>query len=97
MTQSWMPNLCTHLTDYLEFQSTFTTTMIKERLAKLTPIIFCKQEHGFLVHFVLLANTLLKDEESARMHETTTFLLVTLPNIRRFKFFSLADSAINLS
>jgi len=43
--------------------------MIKERLAKLTPIIFCKQEHGFLVHFVLQANTLLKDEESARMHE----------------------------
>ena len=26
----------------------------------------CKQEHGCLVHFVRLANALLKDEESAR-------------------------------
>ena len=30
------------------------------------------------------------------MHETITFLLVTLPNIHRFKKNSLTDSAINL-
>jgi len=42
-----------------------------------------KQERGCLMHFVRLANTLLKDEE---VHETITFLLVTLPNIfYRFK------------
>ena len=35
------------------------------------------------MHFVRLANTLLKDEESAR--DNITFLLVTLPNIHRFK------------
>jgi len=29
MTQSWMRNLCTYLTDYLESQSTFTTTTTK--------------------------------------------------------------------
>jgi len=40
-----------------------------------------KQEHGCLMHFARLANTLLKDEESAR---AITFLLVTLPNIHRF-------------
>jgi len=33
-----------------------------------------------------------------KVHETITFLLVTLPNIHRFlNFFSLTDSAINLS
>ena len=37
-----------------------------------------KQERGCLMHFVRLANTLLKDEE---VHETITFLLVTLLNI----------------
>jgi len=42
MTQSWMRNLCTYLTDYLESQSTFAITTTKQRLAKLTPIIFCK-------------------------------------------------------
>jgi len=31
------------------------------------------------------------------MHETITFLLVTLPNIHRFKKNSLTDSALNLS
>jgi len=31
------------------------------------------------------------------VHETTTLLLVTLPNIHRFNFFSLADSSINLN
>jgi len=42
-----------------------------------------KQERGCLMHFVRLANTLLKDEE---VHETITFLIVTLPNIfYRFK------------
>ena len=41
-----------------------------------------KQERGCLMHFVRLANTLLKDEESAR---DITFLLVTLPNIHRLK------------
>ena len=40
-----------------------------------------KQEHGCLMHFARLANTLLKDEESAR---AITFLLVTLPSIHRF-------------
>ena len=35
---------------------------------------------------------------SAQVHETVTFLLVTLPDIHRFlKTFSPADSAINLS
>jgi len=43
---------------------------------------FFKQERGCLIHFVCLANTLLKDEESAR--ENRAFLLVTLPNIHRF-------------
>jgi len=42
-----------------------------------------KQERGCLMLFVRLASTLLKDEE---VHETITFLLVTLPNIfYRFK------------
>ena len=35
-----------------------------------------------------LANALLKDGESAGNRETVTFLLVTLPNIHRFYFFS---------
>jgi len=37
-----------------------------------------KQERDCLMHFVHLANTLLKDRESARNNH---FLLVTLPNI----------------
>jgi len=52
-----------------------------------------KQEHGCLMHFARLTNTLLKDDGSA---ETITFLLVTLPDINRLKK-SLTDSAINLS
>ena len=32
-----------------------------------------------------------------KVHETTTLLLVTLPNIHRFKKNSLTDSAMNLS
>jgi len=41
-----------------------------------------KQERDCLMHFARLANTLLKDEESARDNH---FLLVTLPDIHRFK------------
>jgi len=52
-----------------------------------------KQERRCLVRFVSLSNTLLKDEESARDDHV---LFVTLPNIHRFYFFSLSDSAINL-
>jgi len=37
-----------------------------------------KQERDCLMHFVRLATTLLKDE---KVHKSTTFLLVTLPNI----------------
>jgi len=37
------------------------------------------------MHFARLANTLLKDEEKKKVHETITFLFVTLPNIYRFK------------
>ena len=43
-----------------------------------------RQECGCLIHFARLANTLLKDEEK-KVHETIRFLLVTLPNIYRFK------------
>ena len=39
-----------------------------------------KQERGCLTHFVWLANTLLKDEESARDNN----VFVTLPNIHWF-------------
>ena len=51
------------------------------------------QERGCLMHFAHLANTLLKTK---KVHETIMFLLVTLPNIHRFKKI-LSDSAINLS
>jgi len=48
-------------------------------LSKLVNILQSyKQECDCFVQFVRLTTTLLKDEESA---ETTTFLLVTLPNI----------------
>ena len=54
-----------------------------------------KLERYYLMQFVRLANSLLKDEKIAR---DITFLLVTLPNIHQLKnFFSLSDSAINLS
>ena len=52
-----------------------------------------KQERGCLMYFAHLANTLLKDEVSAR---DNTFLLADLPNIHRFKKMSLSDSAINI-
>jgi len=35
--------------------------------------------------------------QAHKVHKTTTFLLVALPNIHRFKKNSLADSTINLS
>jgi len=35
-----------------------------------------KQEHGCLMHFVLLASTLLKDEESAYFRPALCFILV---------------------
>ena len=43
-----------------------------------------KQERGCLVHFARLANTLLK---AKKVHETITFLLVTLSNIHQFYHF----------
>jgi len=41
-----------------------------------------KQQRGCSMHFARLTNTLLKDKKA---HETSTSLLVTLPNIYRFK------------
>jgi len=55
-----------------------------------------KQERGWrgcLTHFAHLANTMLKDEESARDNHV---MFVILPVICRFKK-SLTESAINLS
>jgi len=59
---------------------------------KLVNIWQLQQERGCLIHFAHLANTLLKDEESARDYHV---LVADLPNIHRFKM-SLSDSAINL-
>jgi len=72
-----------------------------------------KQERGCFMHFACLANTLLKDEESAldnTIQYNTKFvkrhvavasealkLLVTLPNIHRFKKNFLTVSEINFS
>jgi len=42
------------------------------------------------VHFLRLLAVRLP---SAQVHRTITFLLVTMPNIHRFYFFSLTDSA----
>ena len=54
-----------------------------------------KQECDCLMHFVCLANTLLKDGESAQNnHVLACNVAKYSPN---FKFFSLTDSAINLS
>ena len=53
-----------------------------------------KQQRGCLMHFARLANTLLKDEESARDNH------VYACNFAKYSpilFFSLTDSAINLS
>ena len=48
-----------------------------------------KQERDCLVHFVRLANTLLKDEESARDSHVPTCTFAK-PNIYRFKKIALA-------
>ena len=54
-----------------------------------------KQERGCLVHFARLANTLLKDEESARDNRILARNYTKFSKIS--KTFSLTDSAINLS
>ena len=54
-----------------------------------------KQERGCLMHFARLANTLLQDEESARDNHVLAGNFAKYSPI--LKFFSLADSAINLS
>jgi len=53
-----------------------------------------KQERGCLVHFARLANTLLKDEESARYNHVLTCNFVKYSPIKEN---SLAVSGINLS
>ena len=53
-----------------------------------------KQERGCFIHFAHLANTLLKDEESALDNHV---FACNFANIHRLYFFSLSDSAINLS
>jgi len=53
-----------------------------------------KQERGCLVHFARLANTLLKDEESARNNQVFAYNFAKYSPIL---FFSLSDSPINLS
>ena len=55
-----------------------------------------KQERGCLMHFARLANTLLKDEESVLSFEAR-FCLQLCQIFTDFNFFSLSDSAINLS
>ena len=52
-----------------------------------------KQESDCLVHLRAWTTHCYKTE---KVHRTITFLLVTLPNIHRFKKKLLADSAINL-
>jgi len=53
-----------------------------------------KQERDCLVHFLRLLAVCWPGAQSAR---NNSLLLVTLPNIHRLNFFSLADLAINLS
>jgi len=53
-----------------------------------------KQEGGCLVHFVRLATTLLKDEESARDSHVLAFNFAKYSPIQ---IFSLKNSAINVS
>jgi len=50
-----------------------------------------KQERDCFMHFFRL---LAVCWPNAQVHETITFLLVTLSNIHQLKFFSLSDSAI---
>jgi len=53
-----------------------------------------KQERGCLMHFASLANTLLKDEESARDNDV---LVCNFAKYSPFKNFSLRLSNINVS
>jgi len=53
-----------------------------------------KQKRGSLVHFARLANTLLKDEETARDNHV---LACNFAKYLPFYKISLTDSAINLS
>ena len=55
----------------------------------------CKHERGCLVHFVSLATTLLKDEESAQYNHLLACNCAKYSPI--FNHFSLANLAINLS
>ena len=61
--------------------------------------LICKNSYGQKVDCVLhfLRRLALWYGQAYKVHETTTFLLVTLPNINRLKKISVADSAINLS
>jgi len=54
-----------------------------------------QQERVCLMHFARLVNTLLKDEESARENHALACNIAKYSPI--LEFFSLADSAINLS
>jgi len=53
-----------------------------------------KQERGCFMHFARLANTLLKDEESARYNHV---FACNFAEYSQILFFSLTDSAINSS
>ena len=54
-----------------------------------------KQEYGCLMQFAHLANTLLKDDESARDNHVLACNFAKYSPI--LTFFTLTDSAINLS
>jgi len=54
-----------------------------------------KPERGYLKHFACLANTLLKEEESAQDSHVSACNFAKYSPI--LKFFSLSNSAINLS
>ena len=75
------------------------TSKIPSHLANVATLpcetlMSAKQERDCFVHYLRL---LALCWPSVQVHETITFLLVTLPNIYRFKkFFSLRDSAINI-
>jgi len=57
----------------------------------------CKQERGCLMNFARLANTLLKDEESARDNHVLACTFDKNLIFTDLKKNSLARSAINLS
>jgi len=67
---------------------------VKEILKSVNIWQSYKQERDCFVHFLRL---LAVCWPSAQVHETITFLLVTLTNIHRLKKNSLSDLAINLS